>query len=62
MAHLLVCMQNHGDCGMLTFEGILQMYGDFFEDHEEKTADCRIDPDGTPKFNGTNCQDHDHHD
>lgn len=30
-----------------------EMYGDFFEDHEEKTADCRIDPDGTPKFNGT---------
>lgn len=32
--------------------GVLQMYGDFFEDHEEKTADCRIDKDGAPKFNG----------
>ena len=32
--------------------GVTQMYGDFFEDHEEKTADCRIDKDGAPKFNG----------
>ncbi len=37
------------------------MYGDFFEDHEAKTADCRLDKDGAPKFNGaTPCISHKH--
>ena len=42
--------------------GAFQMYGEFFEDHEAKTADCRIDKDGAPKFNGApELEDHQKH-